>query len=203
MDHTDIIQYFCNTRHYNSYLEIGSAGGNTIKSINCSYKIAVDPNPAAYATHHMTSDEYFDHHCKEKFDIIFIDGYHVVEQVDRDIRNALTHLNDGGVIILHDCIPIDKYAQSQAALDLINRGVGISYNGTVWKSVLKYMSTCLFECYIIDTDHGCGIIDTLRPRSTAITVVPTILDYDEHIHLLNYHIISVADFETLEPTKWS
>ena len=52
----------------------------------------------------MTSDDFFRDN-KEKFDLIFIDGLHETNQVDRDIENSLKFINKGGTILLHDCLP--------------------------------------------------------------------------------------------------
>ena len=40
--------------------------------------------------------------CKEKFDIIFIDGDHSYEGVKKDYDNSLPLLNNNGYIIFHD-----------------------------------------------------------------------------------------------------
>ena len=55
-------------------------------------KIEVDPNSGG--THKMTSDDFFRDN-KEKFDLIFIDGLHETNQVDRDIENSLKFINKG------------------------------------------------------------------------------------------------------------
>jgi predicted O-methyltransferase YrrM len=40
-----------------------------------------------------------------KFDLIFLDGSHKASQVYREIPIALSHLNEGGFILLHDYFP--------------------------------------------------------------------------------------------------
>ena len=45
----------------------------------------------------MTSDEYFKK-FKDKFDLIFIDGLHHYNQVEKDIYNSLEILNDKRII---------------------------------------------------------------------------------------------------------
>lgn len=53
-------------------------------------------------TFHLSgSDKFFDS-CDKKYDIILIDGCHHYNQVQRDLNNAILHLNAVGCIILHD-----------------------------------------------------------------------------------------------------
>ena len=59
----------------------------------------------------MTSDEFFSQN-KETFDLIFIDGLHIHEQVLKDIDNSLNVLNENGVILLHDCLPAKIWHQT-------------------------------------------------------------------------------------------
>ena len=108
----DVINYFVQKNNYNSYLEIGLYGApRTFNNIGCEIKNSVDPNPAANAEYCTTSDDFFKDLEEDllmippdfKWDIIFIDGDHYHETVDRDVQNALNHLSDEGTIIMHDC----------------------------------------------------------------------------------------------------
>lgn len=99
-----------------TYLEIGVRNpDDNFNKINSETKYSVDPgiefeeNPVDFK---VTSDEFFDGLRKGtfldkdiRFDVIFIDGLHLAEQVDRDITNALEYLTDDGFIVLHDCNP--------------------------------------------------------------------------------------------------
>ena len=110
----DVINRFIDTKSL--YLEVGVDEGECFRRIQTRWKIGVDvaPNPGV-TTFTCTSDEFFaawNH--RVKFDVIFIDGKHLEEFVDRDVLNAVSCLEDDGVIILHDCLPIDmKYAKDQ------------------------------------------------------------------------------------------
>ena len=53
----DLINHFIASRGFRSFLEIGTAGGETFRAVNCERKVSVDPNAAA--TFRMTSDEFF------------------------------------------------------------------------------------------------------------------------------------------------
>ena len=48
-----------------------------------------------------TSDEFFLHN-KEKYDVIYIDGWHEASQVYKDINNSWNCLNENGIIICDD-----------------------------------------------------------------------------------------------------
>ena len=90
------------------YLEIGVGTGEHFKSINTLHKAGVDISDSSGATFVMTSDEYFKSHCLYTFDIIFIDGDHRCEQVVKDFNNAIKHLSDNGIILVHDLVPRDE-----------------------------------------------------------------------------------------------
>ena len=155
---TEIIQKFINHHGYKDYLEIGIDNGQNFKSIYVQNKTSVDPAMGQYShanpTYKMTSDEYFEKHKDLKYDIIFIDGLHHSDQVDRDIENSLNVLNPGGTIIVHDCNPINEEHQ------VVPRVKPGCWNGDVWKSFVKFNfhNHQKYDCFVVNTDHGCGII---------------------------------------------
>ena len=107
MNRTDIINAIARKIKAKSYLEIGVDNGINFASIKCDRKVGVDPNPRMPGIHPMTSDTFFAQN-DETFDLIFIDGLHIFEQVYRDIENALKVLNPNGYIICHDTNPPTK-----------------------------------------------------------------------------------------------
>lgn len=92
--------------NYTKYLEIGYLEGLTFNQIECTKKVAVDPNPLNDnpCVIKETSDDFFGKN-EEKFDVIFIDGYHEKNQVLRDFENSFNFLSENGLIILHDVNP--------------------------------------------------------------------------------------------------
>jgi len=108
MNRTEIINALIEKHDYKSFLEIGVNNGINMKGVECKDKIGVDPAPTpegeAYTTHKMTSDDYFLTNVR-KFYIIFVDGLHHADQVYKDIKNGLDHLNKGGAIVCHDMSP--------------------------------------------------------------------------------------------------
>lgn len=133
------------------YLEIGIDSGNNFNLVVCENKIGVDPNLNAPCSFHMTSDDFFEQN-KDRFDVIFIDGLHHADFVERDILNSLSVLNNGGYIICHDMNPTNETMQR------LPREVSY-WMGDCWKAWVKLRSTIdNLSMYVIDTDCGCGII---------------------------------------------
>ena len=94
----------------------------------------------------MTSDDFFIKN-EEKFDFIFIDGLHHYKQVKKDINNSLNILNEGGTILMHDCLPRNYYYQAVPRSQL-------NWNGDTWKAFLEIRSDEKFDTYCINADEG-------------------------------------------------
>lgn len=178
----DIINRFIKERKYESFLEIGTATGETYKKVIAKVRISVDPELNTNATYKMTSDEYFSnikHHNNQKFDIIFIDGYHEHNQAFRDILNALDHLNKNGMIIVHDCHPTNESMQNP----FMNQ---FFWTGDVWKAFLKARAVLKYECYILDYDFGCGVIDTTKEKFVQNKDLPTDMEKMTYFDFINH-----------------
>lgn len=109
----NLIKWVVNLTNCQSYLEIGIYTGECIHNIRDIVKkcVAVDvsdnmSDKEKIEFNLMSSDEFFDQNS-DLFDIIFIDGDHNYEQVEKDFENSLKILNTFGIIILHDTDPID------------------------------------------------------------------------------------------------
>lgn len=155
---TDVINYLIEENNYQKYLEIGVADGANLGLIKAPYKWGVDPSTVAgkNRTHTMTSDEFFQQN-KETFDIIFIDGLHLHEQVLKDVTNSLNCLNPGGIIVMHDCMPQEIQHQ-------FRNPIPGAWNGDVWKAAAFIrMHLANVHFCVLDMDWGCGI---LTPNST-------------------------------------
>jgi len=99
---------------FSSFLELGVCYDSSVcQHLRNVYRVvAVDmkPNTCLPANVHffnVNTDTFFEHN-KEKFDAIFIDADHKVEQVVKDLNNSLNVLNEGGLIFIHDTDPITK-----------------------------------------------------------------------------------------------
>ncbi len=146
--------------NYVNYLEIGVHSGINIRKIIAEHKDGVDPGRegviAPETNYPITSNDFFDlikgHNIK--YDIIFVDGLHIDYQVYKDIINALNHLQPNGTIICHDMNPMWEITQKNVATE--NCGC---WNGSCWKGWTKLRSERTdLEMYVVDTDHGCGVI---------------------------------------------
>ena len=176
----DIINEIVKKHEFSNYLEIGVRHpDDCFNKVSCLNKHAVDPNfeiksefynngtnidSSIKVDYEYTSDNFFNLlennqlnlSPTHKWDVIFIDGWHISNQVERDILNSLNHLSDNGYIVLHDCNPPDIYFARE---DYVVNGVADAWNGTVWKAIYKLRSTRpdLFVC-TVDTDWGIGIV---------------------------------------------
>lgn len=159
-----IINYLIEKYNLINYLEIGVFKGENIREIKAIHKDGVDPGVEGYTppevNYPMISDNFFDlirGHEDIKYDIIFIDGLHHADQVEKDIENALNHVVDGGFILLHDCNPVSYEAQ------LVPRQT-IAWNGDVWKAFVNFKAHYpKMECCVVDTDFGVGVIKVGEP----------------------------------------
>ena len=160
-----------------TYLEIGVRNPeDNFNKINSKIKFSVDPgfentkNPVDFK---MTSDTFFEALSSNtilskemKFDVIFIDGLHLANQVERDISNSLQFISDNGLIVLHDCNPPTEF-HARELYYYLNSPAGGFWNGTTWKAFFKYRQRQdLFSC-CIDSDWGVGIISKTRTIGNA------------------------------------
>jgi len=194
MIRTEVIQRMIDFRGFKTYLEIGSYRNENVKNLKIDRKITVDPDPDAYANYQMTSDQYFDEN-DEKFDIIFIDGLHEHSQVWRDIRNSLEHLNPNGVIVMHDCMP--KSEKMQVWDNKSHQSE--EWTGDTWKAYYKAYGELSYKVYVVDTDYGCGVIDTSEKYKEDINwkVDMEELKYEDYLDLINrnaYGVIPVSEY---------
>jgi hypothetical protein len=168
----DVINHLIKKFGYSNYLEIGVRDGECIRKILCANKHGVDPYKACVeVTHHMTSDEFFQNHCNQTYDIIFIDGNHDSDYVCRDLNNSLKVLSPNGSIVMHDCFPSKKeWATKQR--DVIHPIIAWNGDGfRVVTSVVTKYSDVISMC-VVDIDHGVGVV------RKKVETVPTIV-YDD------------------------
>lgn len=145
----NIINNLIKENGYKKYLEIGVDSGYNFNQIEVDEKVGVDPK-SEHATEHLTSDEFFKKNRK-KFDIIFIDGLHHADQVEKDIENSLKYLKKGGVIVCHDMKPETKEEQIVPRMQKV-------WTGDCWRAWVKLRKRDDLEMFVYDIDHGVGII---------------------------------------------
>ena len=170
----EIINLLIEKHDYERYLEVGAKDGVCFNRVKCAHKYGIDIKPliANPNVQTISSDEYFRTTPFVLYDIIFIDGDHHEEQVDRDIQNSLKCLASNGTIVMHDCSP--KIAAHAAP----ERKEGqVLWSGTAYKSYLKLRRTDTeLEMFVVDIDWGCGII---RHGCQALLDIPDDPTWDE------------------------
>lgn len=134
-ERTRVINKLIADNGYESYLEIGIGDPRAnFQKVLCDRKLSVDPEVDG-ADLRMSSDNFFEQN-EDKFDLIFIDGLHHSDQVEKDIVNAYKSLNKGGCLLIHDCRP------DEAASTVIPRGDRVHWMGDVYRA-----TTGLIEDY--------------------------------------------------------
>tara|TARA_B110000971_G_C19889920_1_gene444797 strand:+ start:220 stop:936 length:717 start_codon:yes stop_codon:yes gene_type:complete len=150
-----IVQEIINIKKYKSYLEIGTFHDELFEQIRCDKKVGVDP--VSGGTVRKTSDQFFKDN-KDTFDCIFIDGLHYYSQVKKDIQNSLKILNHNGIILLHDCLPNNHFAQAVPRCQM-------TWNGDVWKAIVECRSQEDIDTYTCYADFGIGVIFKRKNRN--------------------------------------
>jgi hypothetical protein len=181
MKRDKIIQAVIDALKAQTYLEIGVQRGKNFFAINAPFKVAVDPNFMIGITRRLknlgqvfkhafiekTSNDFFDQDAERVFakglDVSFIDGLHTYEQSLLDFENSLKHLNPNGVILFHDCNPLNEGAGVHAdspkdARDKFSEEI-MEWNGDVWKTIAHIRSLHNdLNVFVLDTDHGVGVV---------------------------------------------
>jgi predicted O-methyltransferase YrrM len=195
MTRTELINSLIKHNNYKSYLEIGvntpSQPGYNWDGVNIELKHGVDPN--VDTTFKMESDIFFKNHNNRKYDIIFVDGLHIFEQAYRDIINSLNVLEDGGVIVVHDCNPITEITQRVVR-------ASDAWHGDVWKAIVKLrIENNDISIHTIDTDEGCCIIKKGKQECLIVQEGVDIYNYDflEKNRKIALNLISIEEFKNI------
>lgn len=140
---------------------------------------------------------------RSKYDIIFVDPYHSFEQSKKDIETAYNLLDDNGIIVIHDCCPETELITSPKMVS--GTYVEGSWFGLTYKAFIDFnQNNPMVQTYVVECDHGCGIIIKNRRRKTLYTL-PTNLTLND-VSDINYftknkkilvNLISVDEFLNL------
>lgn len=194
MDRFEVVQQIIDRIKAKSYLEIGVEKGIVFLKLKVSKKIGVDPkfkikrkrklkailknfSNISNEYYEMTSDMFFAKHAVrlghlQDIDVAFIDGLHTHEQSLKDVENCLKFLKENGVIVMHDCNPLSEAeaypskSPEQAAVSCPSEWTG-DWCGDVWKTIVRLRSTRKdLNIFVLDCDHGLGVITKGKPEST-------------------------------------
>ena len=181
----DLLNEIVARRNVQSYLEIGCRDDDCFSQIQAPHRVGVDP--VSGGTVRATSDEFFANNT-ERFDLIFVDGLHLYEQVLEDIRNSLAALQPGGAIVLHDCLPTNCVAQYRQQSSR-------EWNGDVWRAIVAARTWPDVDTVTCLIDQGVSVIrartngDPLDlPESDAFTMpfAQLAADYQRLMRTVDY-----------------
>jgi hypothetical protein len=204
---TEIINYLLSQKSSTNYLEIGVRNPeDNFEKIKADNKYSVDPgiefksNPVDFK---MTSDVFFDKlsnnevlNLNIRFDIIFIDGLHLAEQVDKDIKNAINFIKEDGLIVLHDCNPPSEW-HAREDYNFIHTPADEYWNGTTWKAFLKWRFNPTINSCCIDSDWGVGILSKKYEIGKSIDYVNPFFEY-KILEENRKHYLNLVDFSTFK-----
>ena len=186
----DMIKFLQSKKEFKNYLEIGCDQDQLFSRINIENKIGVDPVSGGNVR--KNSDDFFLEN-KVKFDLVFIDGLHIYEQVKKDIINSLKCLNENGIILVHDCMPDSLSKQAVPRYKM-------KWNGDVWKAIVDLRQREDLDIFTCEIDQGIGII-TKRKNSSILKLNKPAKNLKFKDYYYNYkeylRIIKLTDFKKI------
>jgi SAM-dependent methyltransferase len=186
-----LVNLLCATKLDGNYLEIGCQGNLCFDAVPMINKIGVDPESGG--THKEYSDDFFAKNTTQ-FDVIFIDGLHVYEQVHRDVANAIKCLKPGGWVAIHDMLPDDAISEH---VPNISKG---AWFGDVWKVAFELAASPGIEFKVVKIDAGIGLLRVVDPE--AVLKDMSDLLQDKRFEYLFHHIDQLPLIEWDEAYRW-
>lgn len=186
----DLIEYLIKKNNYSDYLEIGCDQDQLFSKVKIKNKTGVDPSSGGSVR--KNSDDFFKDN-KDKFDIVFIDGLHIYDQVKKDILNSVDCLKENGIILIHDCMPDNMSKQAVPRYRMI-------WNGDVWKAIVDLRQKEDLEIFTCAIDQGIGIIKKNK-NSSILKIEKSInkLKFEDYYN--NYkeylRVISLEEFKKM------
>lgn len=175
----DVIRELLAVTRGASYLEIGVRDGICFEAVDAPTRVAVDPAFAfrvpvvAWLRTHVlrattgtlffrtTSDRFFRGPARRlgTFAVVFVDGLHTAEQSHRDVLNALERLEQGGVIVVHDCSPESAAAAAPTLAEAMSMpGYLKRWNGDVYRTIVRLRTRSDLRVVVLDADEGLGLV---------------------------------------------
>jgi hypothetical protein len=94
-----------------------------------------------------------------RYDIILVDPFHEYDTSYRDLSNAFDLIDEGGMLVVHDCLP----PSAEIATPEFIPG---DWCGVTYRAYLDFVRARLdLEYKTVDVDYGCGLIRKLDRRS--------------------------------------
>ncbi len=205
----EIIKKFIDLQKPRKYVEIGVEKGSVLKLFDSSVEIVgVDPAPQVEAVpenvtlYKEPSDDFFAKYDLEVlldgyFDLAFIDGLHIFEQVLRDFINLEKYAAPNSICLIHDCLPLDRRtAERQRST--------IFWSGDVWKIVpcLKQMRPDLSLFVIPTYPAGLCVVTGLNRNSQVLAEAYDAIE--QKYCALDYNDIQSQNlYFSLVPNDWA
>lgn len=166
-----------------SYVEIGLGHGRSLALAGPeTLAVGIDPYQGFwerlnYVSPHrpgtlypLTSDDFFIKHDlqtiigKDTFDLAFIDGLHLFEQVLKDFINLERFARKDSVVLIHDCLPIAPIVAER------DRCTGF-WTGDVWRIIpcLRTFRPDLTIATIPTKPSGLAVVTNLDATSTTLS----------------------------------
>ena len=164
MNRTDILNLIARRIRARTYLEIGVREPTAnFNWIDVKGKTWVDPKGPENDDrgYRVMSADFFQGLDREpeavSYDLIFIDGDHRYQGVKYDIHHAMKYLSPGGVLVLHDVLPLSP---KEGAADKPSGYKG-AWCGEVWRAWSELRAWGYSNghvTYVVDCDHGVGVV---------------------------------------------
>jgi len=200
------------------YIEIGVSNGKSLALASKTTRaLGIDPATAAQELlvfrspenipqlYKVTSDDFFNSNDVPKemgqdtFDMAFIDGLHVFEQVLRDFVNLEKYARNDSVIFIHDCLPVNSLVAERERQSMF-------WTGDVWKVIpcLRELRPDLEITTFTALPSGLAMVRNLNPGSTTLSRhfdsivshyidMPLPVSKEERFNLLNVRENLTAD----------
>jgi hypothetical protein len=186
-----LINLLCSQKLDGNYLEIGCQGNICFDAVPMINKIGVDPENGG--THKEYSDDFFLKNT-QLFDVIFIDGLHIYDQVRRDVINSIKFLKPGGWVAIHDMLPVDAISEHVPNIS------DAAWYGDVWKVGFELANTPGIEFKIIQMDAGIGLFRVTAP--SPILTDKTDLLQDKRFEYFYQNIKQLPLVEWQQAYEW-
>ncbi|WP_163005978.1 class I SAM-dependent methyltransferase [Methylobacterium brachiatum] len=185
----DFMKELSAKRETKLYLEVGVRFGEVFSLITADVAIGVDPdfqlssNIVARKRKSIlfptTSDAFFARpnlvdEIGGRPDLIFLDGMHLFEFLLRDFYNAESISAKNGLIIMHDCLPLNSAMAERDMAKSVELGIDSEHpgywTGDVWKviSILQTYRPDLKIYYINCPPTGLVCVTNLDPTNTVL-----------------------------------
>ncbi len=146
----DCLRQLHQTLRPGSYLEIGCLDGETLALAECTAigidvqfqpQVRIPARAPAILLYQMPSDEFFRRYnpvalLGQPIDLAFIDGMHLMENALRDLINVERFCRRDSVIVLHDCLPLNRQMANRDRTEAERSGTAPFsgwWTGDVWK----------------------------------------------------------------------